>query len=58
MSNKNSTKDQMSPRERILAALQAQPVDCIPFVPLIDTYAAHKYGCYDSLGKEKENEHG
>jgi uroporphyrinogen-III decarboxylase len=38
MSKKNSTKEQMSSRERILAALQAQPVDRIPFVPLIDTY--------------------
>ena len=38
LSKKNSTNDQMSSRERILAALQAQPVDRIPFVPLIDTY--------------------
>ena len=32
------TKEQMSSRERILAALQGKPVDRIPFVPLIDTY--------------------
>ncbi len=31
--------DEMSPRERILAALRGQPVDRIPFVPLIDTYS-------------------
>ena len=34
-------------------------MDGIPpenFVTMID--AVHKYGCYDSLGKEKENEHG
>jgi putative sterol carrier protein len=31
--------DEMSSRERILAALQRQPVDRIPFVPLIDTYS-------------------
>ncbi|NIM96001.1 MAG: hypothetical protein GTO18_20060 [Anaerolineales bacterium] len=29
---------QMSGRERILAALQGQPIDRIPFVPLIDIY--------------------
>lgn len=31
--------DQISPRERILAALHGQPVVQIPFVPLIDTYS-------------------
>lgn len=31
-------KEQMSARERILAALQGKPVDRLPFVPLIDTY--------------------
>ena len=39
MTLKNSTEGQMSTRERILAALQGQPVDRIPFVPLIDTYS-------------------
>jgi hypothetical protein len=29
---------EMTPRERIMAALRRQPVDKIPFVPLIDTY--------------------
>ncbi len=33
------TKKEMSPKERILAALRHQPVDRIPFVPLIDTYS-------------------
>ncbi len=31
--------DEMSSRERLLAALRGQPVDRIPFVPLIDTYS-------------------
>ena len=31
--------DEMSSRERILAALRGQPVDRLPFVPLIDTYS-------------------
>jgi uroporphyrinogen-III decarboxylase/putative sterol carrier protein len=31
--------DEMSSRERILSALRGQPVDRIPFVPLIDTYS-------------------
>ena len=33
-----TNKSQMTSRERILAALQSQPVDRIPFVPLIDSY--------------------
>jgi uroporphyrinogen-III decarboxylase len=31
-------KNRMTSRERILAALRSQPVDRIPFVPLIDSY--------------------
>ena len=39
MSRLGTSKEQMSTRERILAALQGKPVDRIPFVPLIDTYS-------------------
>jgi uroporphyrinogen-III decarboxylase/putative sterol carrier protein len=39
MARHNTPKEQMSARERILSALQGQPVDRIPFVPLIDTYS-------------------
>ncbi len=39
MTIQSNTREEMSPRERILAALQGQPVDRIPFVPLIDTYS-------------------
>ena len=39
MAKITNIKEKMSSRERILAALQAQPVDRIPFVPLIDTYS-------------------
>ncbi|MBW2323709.1 MAG: hypothetical protein JRF41_09350, partial [Deltaproteobacteria bacterium] len=35
---KSTIKEQMTVRERVLAALKLQPVDRIPFVPLIDTY--------------------
>src|SRR5512142_58720 len=34
-----ATVDEMSSRERILAALNGQAVDRLPFVPLIDTYS-------------------
>ena len=39
MSRQNTPKEEMSSRERILAALEGKPVDRIPFVPLIDTYS-------------------
>lgn len=39
MAHQTTIKEQMSGRERILAALQGKPVDRIPFVPLIDTYS-------------------
>jgi len=39
MARQSTPKEQMNARERILAALQGQPVDRIPFVPLIDTYS-------------------
>lgn len=38
MAQLSTVKEQMSGRERILAALERKPVDRIPFVPLIDTY--------------------
>ena len=39
MARQSTPKEQMTSRERILAALQGKPVDRIPFVPLIDTYS-------------------
>jgi putative sterol carrier protein/uroporphyrinogen-III decarboxylase len=39
MARQSIPKEQMSARERILAALKGKPVDRIPFVPLIDTYS-------------------
>ena len=39
MAQLSISTEQMSTRERILAALQGKPVDRIPFVPLIDTYS-------------------
>jgi len=58
MSKKNSIQEKCSSRERILVALHTQPVDRIPFVLLISTFTSHRYGYYDFLEKEKENEHG
>ena len=34
----DTTKPQMSGRERILAALNHQPVDRLPFTPAVDSY--------------------
>jgi hypothetical protein len=39
MAQRSSSSTQMSGKQRILAALQRQPVDRLPFVPLIDTYS-------------------
>lgn len=37
-SQKLARPQRMTPRQRIMAALRRQPVDKIPFIPLIDTY--------------------
>lgn len=39
MAKKVGVRETISARERILAALQGEPVDRLPFVPLIDTYS-------------------